>query len=167
MIDCKCRYLKMNGELKMIKKFFKKITGLQALEDAKVQALEEAREAVKAAAISKAEAEQAKKEEEQAKLGPKERASAQGIPYVSVLDTHVNKDNIRNGFFELDWNDEFVLQLKQAGYGFDGDPEEAIVDRWFRQLCQDVAGEAGVDMTDRGAGYINVKKIAEGKSEVS
>ena len=151
----------------MIKKFFKKITGLQALEDAKVQALEEAREAVKAAAISKAEAEQAKKEEEQAKLGPKERASAQGIPYVSVLDTHVNKDNIRNGFFELDWNDEFVLQLKQAGYGFDGDPEEAIVDRWFRQLCQDVAGEAGVDMTDRGAGYINVKKIAEGKSEVS
>jgi hypothetical protein len=157
----------MNGELKMIKKFFKKITGLQALEDAKIQALEEAREAVKAAAISKAEAEQAKKEEELAKLGPKERASAQGIPYVSVLDTHVNKDNIRNGFFELDWNDEFVLQLKQAGYGFDGDPEEAIVDRWFRQLCQDVAGEAGVDMTDRGAGYINVKKIAEGKSEVS
>ena len=151
----------------MIKKFFKKITGLQALEDAKVQALEEAREAVKAAAISKAEAEQAKKEEEQAKLGPKERATAQGIPYVSVLDTHVNKDNIRNGFFELDWNDEFVLQLKQAGYGFDGDPDEAIVDRWFRQLCQDVAGEAGVDMTDRGAGYINVKKIAEGKSEVS
>jgi hypothetical protein len=151
----------------MIKKFFKKITGLQALEDAKIQALEEAKEAVKAAAISKAEAEQAKKEEEQAKLGPKERATAQGIPYVSVLDTHVNKDNIRNGFFELDWNDEFVLQLKQAGYGFDGDPDEAIVDRWFRQLCQDVAGEAGVDMTDRGAGYINVKKIAEGKSEVS
>ena len=157
----------MSGELNMIKKFFKKITGLQALEDAKVQALEEAREAVKAAAVSKAEAEHAKKEEEQAKLGPKERATAQGIPYVSVLDTHVNKDNIRNGFFELDWNDEFVLQLKQAGYGFDGDPDEAIVDRWFRQLCQDVAGETGVDMTDRGAGYINVKKIAEGKSEVS
>ena len=151
----------------MIKQFFKKITGLQALEDAKVQALEEAKEAVKAAAISKAEAEQAKKEEEQAKLGPKERATAQGIPYVSVLDTHVNKDNIRNGFFELDWNDEFVLQLKQAGYGFDGDPEEAIVDRWFRQLCQDVAGAEGVDMTDRGAGYINVRKITEDKSEVS
>lgn len=60
----------------MIKTFFKKITGLQALEDAKVQALEEAKEAVKAAAISKAEAEQAKKEEELAKLNPKERATA-------------------------------------------------------------------------------------------
>ena len=151
----------------MIKKFFKKITGLQALEDAKVQALEEAREAVKAAAVSKAEAEHAKKEEEQAKLGPKERATAQGIPYVSVLDTHVNKDNIRNGFFELDWNEFFIVQLRQAGYGVDGDAEEEIVDRWFRQLCRDVAGDEGIDMTDRGVGYINVKKIADGKSEVS
>jgi len=157
----------MSGELNMIKKFFKKITGLQALEDAKVQALEEAREAVKAAAVSKAEAEHAKKEEEQAKLGPKERATAQGIPYVSVLDTHVNKDNIRNGFFELDWNEFFIVQLRQAGYGVDGDAEEEIVDRWFRQLCRDVAGDEGIDMTDRGVGYINVKKIADGKSEVS
>ena len=151
----------------MIKNFFKKITGLEALEKAKEQALAEAKEAVTAAAVAKAEAEQAKKDEELAKLSPKERASAQGIPYVTVLDTHVNKDNIRNGFFELDWNDEFVVQLKQAGYGFDGDPEEAIVDRWFRQLCQDVAGSEGVDMTDRGAGYINVKKLVDGKSEVS
>ena len=157
----------MSGELKMIKNFFKKITGLQALEAAKEQALAEATEAVKAAALAKAEAEQAKKEEEFAKLSPKERATAQGIPYVTVLDTHVNKDNIRNGFFELDWNDEFVLQLKQAGYGYDGDPDEEIVDRWFRGLCKDVASEEGIDMTDRGAGYINVKKLAEGKSEIS
>ena len=151
----------------MIKNFFKKITGLEALEKAKEQALAEAKEAVTAAAVAKAEAEQAKKDEELAKLSPKERASAQGIPYVTVLDTHVNKDNIRNGFFELDWNDEFIVQLKQAGYGFDGDPEEAILDRWFRQLCQDVAGAEGVDMTDRGAGYINVKKLVDGKSEIS
>jgi len=151
----------------MIKTFFKKITGIQAIEDLRKEAEAAAVEAVQAAAVAKAEAEQAKKEEEQAKLSPKERASAQGIPYVAVLDTHVNKDNIRNGFFELDWNAEFVLQLKQAGYGFDGDPDEIVVDRWFRQLCSDVAGAEGVDMTDRGAGYINVKKLAEGKSEIS
>jgi hypothetical protein len=151
----------------MIKKFIRKITGLEALDRAKEQALEEAKAAVKIAAQAQAEMEAAKAAEELAKLGPKERASAQGMPYVAVLDTHVNKDNIRNGFFELDWNDEFVLQLKQAGYGFDGDPDEAIVDRWFRQLCSDVAGAEGVDMTDRGAGYINVRKLTEGKSEVS
>jgi len=54
------------------------------------------------------------------------------------LNTHVNKDNIRNGFFELDWNEQFVLQLKQEGYGADGDPDEEIVDRWFRELCANV-----------------------------
>lgn len=151
----------------MIKNFFKKITGLEAIERAKAEALEEAKEAVRTAAKAKAEAEQAKKEEELAKLSPKERATAQGIPYVAVLDTHVNKDNLRNGFFELDWNEYFVVQLKQSGYGLEGDPDEEVVDRWFRSLCKDIAGEEGIDMTDRGAGYINVKKIAEGKSEVS
>jgi hypothetical protein len=156
----------MSGELKMIKNFFKKITGLQAIEDAKSQALAEAQEAMKAAAIAKAEAEQAKKEEELAKLNPKERATAQGIPYVAVLDTHVNKDNIRNGFFELDWNDEFLLQLKQAGYGYDGDPDEEIVDRWFRELCSNVLDEQGIE-GQRFGGYINVVPISKGKSEVS
>ena len=150
----------------MIKNFFKKITGLQAIEDAKSQALAEAQEAMKAAAIAKAEAEQAKKEEELAKLNPKERATAQGIPYVAVLDTHVNKDNIRNGFFELDWNDEFLLQLKQAGYGYDGDPDEEIVDRWFRELCSNVLDEQGIE-GQRFGGYINVVPISKGKSEVS
>lgn len=151
----------------MIKNFFKKITGISAIEQMKAEAESAAVIAVKEAAKAKAEAEQAKKEEELAKLSPKERATAQGMPYVAVLDTHVNKDNIRNGFFELDWNDEFVVQLKQAGYGFDGDPEEQIVDRWFRQLCNDVASAEGVDMTDRSAGYINVTKLADGKSEIS
>lgn len=148
----------------MIKNIFKKITGLQALEDAKAHALEEAREAVRDAAIAKAEAEQAKKEEEQAKLGPKERASAQGIPYVAVLDTHVNKDNIRNGFFELDWNDQFIVQLKQAGYGFDGDPEEEIVDRWFRELCANVVVDEGITVpVTSGVVDINAVKKSLGK----
>jgi hypothetical protein len=143
-----------------MKEWFKKVTGLKKLEDEKERLVVEA-------ALASARAEAAKKEEELAKMTPKERANAMGEPYIAVLETHVNKENLRNGFFELDWNDAFVLQLKQQGYGFDGDPDEEIVDRWFRTLCKDVAGEEGVDMTDRGAGYINVKKIAEGKSEVS
>jgi type II secretory pathway component HofQ len=161
----------------MIKQFFKKITGIQAIEDLRKEAEAAAVEAVRAAAVAKAEsdaaiaasvaeAEQAKKQEEAAKLSPKERASAQGIPYVAVLDTHVNKDNIRNGFFELDWNAEFVLQLKQDGYGFDGDPEEEIVDRWFRDIVRGMLSDEGMD-TSRGAGYINVVPITKGKSEVS
>ena len=61
------------------------------------------------------------------KRTPKEIASKKGEPWVAVLETHINKDNIRNGFFELDWNDQFVAKLKQEGYGFEGDPDEEIV----------------------------------------
>jgi len=94
------------------------------------------------ATVKKDEAEQALKvvqeQEELAKLSPKERATRKKEPWVGVLNTHVNKDNIRNGFFELDWNEPFVLKLKQEGYGEDGDKDEEIVDRWFRELCANV-----------------------------
>jgi hypothetical protein len=151
----------------MIKKFFRKITGLEALDKAKEEALAEARAAVKLAAQSQAELEAAKAAEEAAKLGPKERATAQGMPYVAVLDTHVNKDNIRNGFFELDWNEQFIDELKKAGYGFDGDPEEEIVDRWFKDLAASMLTEAGEDPSRHSAGFINVNKLSDNKSEIS
>jgi hypothetical protein len=146
----------------MIKKLFKKITGLQALEDAKIQATAEMAAAETLAKQKLAELADA---EAIAKMTPKERATAKGEVYIAVLDTHVNKDNIRNGFFELDWNDEFVVQLKQAGYGFDGDPDEEIVDRWFRDLAANMLVEEGQDPV-RGAGYINVNRLGNGKAEV-
>jgi ssDNA-specific exonuclease RecJ len=142
-----------------MKQFVKRIFGFDKLEEEKA-ILQAARDQ----AI--AETAQAQAAEAQAKMTPKDRATAKGEPWVSVLDTHVNKDNIRNGFFELDWNDLFVLQLKQAGYGFDGDPDEEIVDRWFRDIVRNMLGEEGLD-PGRGAGYINVVPIAKGKSEVS
>ena len=142
-----------------MKNFFKRLVGLDKLEAEKV-ALQSARDQAIAEAV------QAQKDEALAKMTPKERATAKGEPWVAVLDTHVNKDNVRNGFFELDWNDLFVLQLKQAGYGFDGDPDEEIVDRWFRDLARTMLGEDGQDTT-RGAGYINVVPITKDKSEVS
>lgn len=140
--------------------FLKRVFGIQKLEEAKKVAEEEL-------AKSQAEAEKAKTEEAIAKMTPKERATAKGEPWVSVLETHVNKDNIRNGFFELDWNDEFILQLKQAGYGYDGDPEEEIVDRWFRDLTMNMLAEAGVQEPERvSAGFINVTKLGSGKASV-
>ena len=84
------------------------------------------------------------------KLTAKERATRKEEPYISVLNTHVNKDNIRNGFFELDWNDHFVLKLKQEGYGYDGDPDEEIVDRWFRELCANVVVDEGLPQVNTG-----------------
>jgi hypothetical protein len=142
-----------------MKKMIKRLFGIDKLETEKA-------EAQAALAIAQEETKKAQDEEAKAKLTPKARATARGEPYVAVLDTHVNKDNIKNGFFELDWNDEFVLQLKQAGYGFDGDPEEEIVDRWFRDLAGNMLAEAGQDPSRTTAGYINVSKLGNGKAAV-
>ena len=144
----------------MMKDFFKRLVGLDKLEAEKL-ALQEARDKAVAETV------QAQAAEAQAKMTPKERATAKGEPWVSVLDTHVNKDNIKNGFFELDWNDLFIVQLKQAGYGFDGDPDEEIVDRWFRELASNMFMEQGLDPRNRTAGFINVVPLTKGKSEVS
>ena len=143
----------------MMKDWFKKVTGIAKLEKEKEE-LQEARDKAVAQTVL------AQQAEELSKMTPKERATAKGEPWVAVLDTHVNKDNLRNGFFELDWNDLFVLQLKQGGYGFDGDPDEEIVDRWFRDIIGQMLVEEGQD-PNRGAGFINVVPIAKGKSEVS
>ena len=99
------------------------------------------------------------------KLTPKEIATANREPWVQVLDTHVNKDNIRNGFFELDWNEYFVLKLKEAGY--QGDSEELIVDKWFGELCRNIGKESNINMNQRTAGYINVNNLGNEKTEIS
>jgi len=149
----------MHGENKMIKNLFRKWLGLDALQ-AEKEALQIARDKAVAETVI------AQEKEEKAKMDPKARATARGEPYVAVLDTHVNKDNIRNGFFELDWNPEFIVQLKQAGYGFEGDPEEVIVDRWFRDLAGNMLAEAGQDTSRVYGGYINVNKLGNGKASV-
>jgi len=149
-----------------MKKIIKKLLGFDKLEEEK-EILQAARDKAVAETVrAQEEAEAAKEQERVAKLTPKARATELKEPWVAVLDTKVNPDNIKNGFFELDWNEYFVVQLKQAGYGFDGDPEEEIVDRWFRDLARNILAEEGQDIT-RGAGYINVIPIEKGRSEVS
>jgi hypothetical protein len=141
-------------------KFIKKVFGITKLQEEK-EALQLARDK------AVAETAMAQQAEERAKMGPKERATAKGEPWVSVLDTKVNPENVRNGFFELDWNEHFIIQLKQAGYGFEGDPEEEIVDRWFRELAYNMLSEAGVAEPDRNsAGFINISKLGNGKASV-
>ena len=121
-----------------MKRFIEKLFGIDKLKAETEAAVKLAEESTKIAKDAVASAERAKEAEETAKLSPKDRATKLKEPWVGVLNTHVNKDNIRNGFFELDWNEQFVLKLKQEGYGFDGDKDEEIVDRWFRELCANV-----------------------------
>ena len=97
-------------------------------------------------------------------MAEKEKATKDGKPWVAVLNTHINKDNIKNGFFELDWNNEFIEKLLDAGYK--GETNEQIVDGWFKTIARNILQEEGMD-PDRGAGYINVKDLGKDKSEIS
>jgi predicted Ser/Thr protein kinase len=84
-------------------------------------------------------------------------------PWVKVLNMNVNPENPRNGFFELDWNDAFVENLKSHGY--QGNSQEEIVDRWFQTLCNTIGNEQGIDVN--ASGYVQINRRDDGKTEVS
>ena len=94
----------------------------------------------------------------------KQAATAKGEAWVAVLDTQINPQNIKNGFFELDWNNQFIEEPLDAGYS--GESNEQIVDGWFRTIAMQVLGDEGLE-TAREMGYINVVPISKDKSEVS
>ena len=136
-----------------MRKFVEKLFGIDKIKAQVEASLVEAEAAKKVAEEAITAAERATEAETLAKLSAKDKATRLKEPWVGVIETHVNKDNVRNGFFELDWNDLFVLKLKQEGYGFDGDKEEEIIDRWFRELC------AGVVVDGDFGGAVNTGVI--------
>ena len=96
----------------------------------------------------------------------KDLATEREEPYVAILSMEVDPDNIHQGAFELDWNDKFVANLMRAGYQMDPkDTDSDIVDRWFQTLCRTVGNEQGLDIT--GAGYVQINRRNDGKTEVS
>jgi hypothetical protein len=142
----------------MMNKWIEKLFGIDKIRAEAERSVIIAAEAAETAKAATEAAERATEAEAQAKLSPKERATRKKEPWVGVLETHVNKDNVRNGFFELDWNDLFVLKLKQEGYGEDGDKDEEIIDRWFRELCANVVvdGDFGGPVN---TGLIDIKTV--------
>jgi hypothetical protein len=145
-------------------RFIKKMFGIDKIEARIEQSLQQAESAKKLAEEATVAAERAQEAERISKLTPKELATEKKEPYIAVLETKVNKDNVRNGFFELDWNEYFVLQLTEAGYI--GVTEEEIVDLWFQELCRNVGAEAGVEMERRGSGYVNRALRDDGRTEI-
>jgi hypothetical protein len=154
----------------MIKNFIERFLGLDKIKEEAIREAEESLRIAREANDAALEAELAKKTAEEAiavalaqiedtKLSEKDRATRKKEPWVGVLNTHVNKDNIRNGFFELDWNEHFVLQLKRDGYGVEGDPDEEIVDRWFRELCANVVVDGDYGGPQINTGVIDINSV--------
>ena len=64
-------------------------------------------------------------------------------PWVKVIEVHFDKDNPQRGYFELDWNEDFVGLLGEAGYA--GQTDEQIVDLWFNDLCRSIVLEQEIE----------------------
>ena len=94
----------------------------------------------------------------------KEEATKLGKAWVAVIDTQLNPENIKNGFFEIDWNNQFIEELLDAGYT--GETNEEIVDSWFKTVVTQMLEESEQSV-DRDMGYINVVPMGKGKSEIS
>jgi hypothetical protein len=100
----------------------------------------------------------------------KELATKAGEPYVNILSVELDKDDIGNGAFELDWNDIFVAKLVRAGY--QGKTDADIVDNWFKTICRNILTEEyeqweanqPEEMRPR---VIDRRDIGGGKTEVS
>ena len=101
----------------------------------------------------------------------KELATEKGEPYVSIVRMDIDPNNLHQGAFELDWNDIFVARLVKAGYMMKpDDTDDAIVDRWFQNICRHVVMETWEQeqaMNKYSSQYVNTRDIGGGRSEVS
>jgi|TARA_R110002074_G_scaffold146607_2_gene296241 hypothetical protein len=98
----------------------------------------------------------------------KEIATAAGEPYVSILSMDIDPEEINNGAFELDWNEKFIANLVRAGYQMKPNEEEhVIVDRWFQNVCRNVALETYEnEQADPDVRYTQSRDLGDGYTEV-
>lgn len=146
----------------MIKKLVKAISEIPSVQS-KLETVKEIFEDVSGIKELKEQAEQLKNNMSAANITPqsqhlreKEEATMRNEPWVAVLDTKFNPGNVKHGFFELDWNDQFIQYLIDAGYGTPHDPQEEIVDRWFRDIAYQMLAEGGQDPDRHGAGLLHM-----------
>lgn len=119
-------------------------------------------------------------EEDQARLRKmeKDKATAEGVPWVSIIKVDIDPTNINAGGFELDWNVPFLKKLIRAGYHQnENDTDETMVDRWFTEICRNVVLEyyqqemADPSKREGANDYtrppINKRDLGDGKVEIS
>lgn len=63
-------------------------------------------------------------------------ASATKSPWVEVKKMEVHPEDVKQGYMELDWNEEFVAMLQEQGYV--GKSDEDVVNKWFNDICRTV-----------------------------
>ena len=74
----------------------------------------------------------------------KEEATEKNEPWVTVIKMGIDPNNVVQGFFELDWNDEFVHYLSDQG--IEGQTDEDVVNKWFNAVCRTVLLQEKADL---------------------
>jgi hypothetical protein len=84
-------------------------------------------------------------------------------PWVNVTKMGIDDKNVSAGYFELDWNEEFIAMLHENGYV--GQSDEDVVNKWFNDVCRTVLiqekadQDYGLEQTDRED--VEIKRAAE------
>ena len=86
----------------------------------------------------------------------KKMATLKGEPWVKVIKMELEKDKPGSGFFELDFNEDFVEYL--ANNGYDGNDNDAIVDSWFNDLCKNIVMEGLEDSQGNAKSFDTTSK---------
>ena len=97
----------------------------------------------------------------------KEIATANGEPYINVVQVDFPEGDAKRGSFELDWNEKFIDFLRENGYN--GKEDEDIVDTWFNDIARNIVFEANqADKTVVEAPTTTKStKLDEGRKEYS
>lgn len=90
----------------------------------------------------------------------KEQATAKHKPWFKILDTQVDPDNINYGFFDFDWNDNFIDILMDNGYT--GESQEEIVEKWFNAIIREMLDGSGFEQNVNAGNVVNFLKSDSG-----
>jgi hypothetical protein len=102
----------------------------------------------------------------------KQRATLAGEPFFRVLTGEYRQTGPQEGtmVFELDWNDEFVEELRSNGWA--GYSPDQIVDKWFEDACkqmfdEDVMPPAEADVPVTSYNRTRKRPVSGSKNEYS
>jgi hypothetical protein len=74
----------------------------------------------------------------------KRAATIKGEPYIAVINSNFKPEDKLDGlYFEFDWNDLWIAELKANGY--QGFTDDQIVERWFQDLCRGVVDSGDIE----------------------
>lgn len=97
-------------------------------------------------------------------LSAKEQATKNNQPWHDIKLV-TNPEDPRNGYYQMDWNDQHILELRKAGYT--GNTDEDVIEEWIRDICRTVAMENEEILDYMARPRVQSKKNDDGLTEYS